>query len=111
MVIIVIIIIIIIITVCGKEPLRGFEPARSAAAARAPDRCGDANFANKSPVLRQFALLFAAPLFSLSRAHTKSCLRASLDLNEKIFCFVAFAWSVRKSRSSRSRRRSSSSYE
>jgi hypothetical protein len=66
---VIIVIIIIIITVCGKEPLLGFEPARSAAAARAPDRCGDANFAKKSPVLRQFALLFASPLFSLSRTH------------------------------------------
>jgi len=94
--------------VCGKEPLRGFEPARSAAAARAPDRCGDANFANKSPVLRHFALLFASPLFSLSLAHTKSCLRASLDHNEKRFCFVASAWSVRKRRRSSRTRRSSS---
>jgi hypothetical protein len=81
--IIVSIIIIIIITVCGKEPLRGFEPARSAAAARAPDRCGDANFANKSPVLRQFALLFASPLFSLSLSLTRNLVCGHLSITTK----------------------------
>jgi hypothetical protein len=89
-IIIVIVIIIIIITVCGKEPLGGFEPARSAAAARAPDRCGDANFANKSPVLRQFAFFFASPLFSFSLSRTRNLVAGIFRSQQKKILFCCF---------------------
>jgi hypothetical protein len=81
--VIIVIVIIIITSVCGTEPLRGFEPARSAAAARAPDRCGDANFAKKWPVLSHFALLFASSLFSLSLSRTRNLVCGHLSITTK----------------------------